>query len=478
MWGTIAPSKYVPAAALGRTGMSRNRFDELWKHIRFSEQPDERPEGMSSETYRWKLIDDFVKNFNDHRETMFIPSSRICVDESISRWYGLGGDWINIGLPMYVAIERKPENGCEIQDAACGKSGIMISLRVVKTSIEEERNSTREHDNGMLHGTKILLELVDKWAHSDQVVCADLYFASVGAAKALLSIGLRFVGVVKTATKAFPLKHLSELELEKRGDREGLIFKGDDGRPELLAFVWMDRDRRYFIASGSSLQEGEEYVRDRWRQTSDEAEADPERVTLEVPQPKAAELYYKTCAWIDRHNRHRQATLKLETKMQTHDWSKRVNMSLLGINIVDTWLAYSQATGTKCTQNEFYMDLAEELIDNNYDRVRGTASRGQQQSYSSSPTNDNLIHPRTGELRAGVSAHLTPTKKKRKRRDGSVTNHLKQGYCDECGKKTKYNCSECYDKSLEEGTAEKWLCHTDTGRNCFLNHMNKCHETL
>ena len=98
------------------------------------------------------------KKFNEHPENMFIPSSRICVDESISRWYS----WINIGLLMYVAIDRKSENGCEIQDAACGTSGIMISLRVVKTSNEGKRNNTRDRDDGQLHGTKVLLELVDK----------------------------------------------------------------------------------------------------------------------------------------------------------------------------------------------------------------------------------------------------------------------------------------------------------------------------
>ena len=183
--------------------------------MRFSQQPDQRPEGMSSESYRWKLVDDFVTNFNQHRESMFVPSSLICVDESISRWYGLGGDWINMGLPMYVAIDRKPESGCEIQDAACGKSGIMISLKLVKTaSLEEEANGNREEEDGMLHGTKVLLHLVSKWAHSDRMVCADSYFASVGAAQKLKEIGLKFIGVVKTATKKFPMKYLF-------GDRVG-----------------------------------------------------------------------------------------------------------------------------------------------------------------------------------------------------------------------------------------------------------------
>ena len=91
LWSNIAPSKYVPAPAFGKTGLSRNRFDHLWRHIRFSDQKDTRPEGMSSERFRWTLVDDFVSNFNNHRAAMFIPGDCICADESISRWYGLGG---------------------------------------------------------------------------------------------------------------------------------------------------------------------------------------------------------------------------------------------------------------------------------------------------------------------------------------------------------------------------------------------------
>jgi hypothetical protein len=53
------------------------------------------------------------------------------------QWYGAGGDWINKGLPHYVAIDHRPENGCEIQNAACGKTGIMMELHVVKGPAEE-----------------------------------------------------------------------------------------------------------------------------------------------------------------------------------------------------------------------------------------------------------------------------------------------------------------------------------------------------
>ena len=68
---------------------------------------------MSSVTkaYRWMLVDDHITNFNDWRATIFKPGTMIVVDESIFRWYGHGGEWINWGLRHYVDIDRKPDSG-------------------------------------------------------------------------------------------------------------------------------------------------------------------------------------------------------------------------------------------------------------------------------------------------------------------------------------------------------------------------------
>jgi hypothetical protein len=119
---------------------------------------------MDDETYRWRLIDDFVKSFNDHRIKQFVASDLICVDESMSRWYGQGGSWINMGLPMYVAIDRKPDSGCEIQTACCGKSGVMLQLRVVKSARREaaslEADEMDGDTGGLLHGTNVLVRMI------------------------------------------------------------------------------------------------------------------------------------------------------------------------------------------------------------------------------------------------------------------------------------------------------------------------------
>ena len=76
--------------------------------MRWSDQPEERIDKMSRVEYRCSLIDDMVEIFNKHREDVFILSKCICVDKSISRWYKLGNGWINIGLPVYIAINKKP----------------------------------------------------------------------------------------------------------------------------------------------------------------------------------------------------------------------------------------------------------------------------------------------------------------------------------------------------------------------------------
>jgi Transposase IS4 len=132
LWNTVPSHPYDVVYNFRPTGMTRHCFDTLHANIRHSRQLENRPVGMSSECYRWTLVDDFITNFNNQRASQFNPSHLICIDESMSRWYGQGGEWINHGLPFYFAIDRKPENGCEIQSACCGKSGVMIQLRLMK----------------------------------------------------------------------------------------------------------------------------------------------------------------------------------------------------------------------------------------------------------------------------------------------------------------------------------------------------------
>ena len=120
----------------------------------------------------------------------------------------------------------------------------------------------------------------------------------------------------------------------------------------------------------------------------------------------------------------------------------RVNLTIFSMIVVDTWLVYSQATGSTELQSEFYVRLAEELIDNNID------SRPQQRRNSgedgSDSNDESPVMMRTGRVRAGVSCHLTPTKRRCRTRDGVLTVQRLQGRCIECGKKQGLVAPKCY----------------------------------
>jgi hypothetical protein len=63
-----------------------------------------------------------------------------------------------------------------------------------------ETHSEQEDDvDGLNHGTKVLLQLVKPWYHSNRVVVANSYFASVECADELVKRNLRFIGVVKSS---------------------------------------------------------------------------------------------------------------------------------------------------------------------------------------------------------------------------------------------------------------------------------------
>ena len=151
------------------------------------------------------------------------------------------------------------------------------------------------------------------WANTDRIICADSYFASVPAAEELWKHGIRFIGVIKTATRKFPMAHLSNIEFQNRGNMNGLLTSTvNRTKPMLGDSVWMDRNRQYLIFIGVSTEKGRPYTHTQWRQEDPAPNADPNTVGLTTPQPIIADLYYSACGKIDRHNRCCQEILDTE----------------------------------------------------------------------------------------------------------------------------------------------------------------------
>ena len=114
LWSTVSQSKYRSDSTFVKTVMNRHHLNMMWRPVRWIHQPDVRGEGTSHEAHQWKLVEDFITHFNEYRTQLFYPLGLICADEYILRWYRQGDHWINLGFPMYVEMDRKPENGAYI----------------------------------------------------------------------------------------------------------------------------------------------------------------------------------------------------------------------------------------------------------------------------------------------------------------------------------------------------------------------------
>jgi len=60
LWSDKSRCKHAPPPDFGKTGMSRQRFDDLWRCVEWSCCPATRPDDMSSEHCRWCLVQDFI----------------------------------------------------------------------------------------------------------------------------------------------------------------------------------------------------------------------------------------------------------------------------------------------------------------------------------------------------------------------------------------------------------------------------------
>ena len=93
LWSTV--DGIFPAPKFGsRFGISRGRFEELLKYLRFCP-----PEEFSDANDKWAPVCRLIDAFYKQRAAKFFPSWSICVDESISAWRGKDGNYCSDGMP-------------------------------------------------------------------------------------------------------------------------------------------------------------------------------------------------------------------------------------------------------------------------------------------------------------------------------------------------------------------------------------------
>ena len=460
LWSPKPRTKFSVAPSLGLTGMSRDRFEHLFTYVRFSDRPKSKPRTMANETYAWKLVEDFVDAVNEHKASHVYPGSIICIDESIVRWYGIGGEYLKEGCPHYVMMNSKPDFGMELQTSACAQSGVMLQMKLVRSTSETKRvnlvNKVPKTENA---GTTAVKQLTSPWHGTNRVAVGDSAFASVATAMEMKELGLGFVGCVKTATKLFPHKTLKEVPLPGgRGDFFGMMTL--DQGVELLAFTWCDRNRRSFISTAGSLAKADEQERFRYRPIGNNEEG---HVWLAVDIPLAAEMYYAGNGAIDFHNRVRSQDVHIDRSIGTKKWDVRMNLGILSMLFTDAWLLYRAARGDRLdiTASAFFEMMAADMIDPD----EGVTTR----LAAATPRDTPRAKAEAKKKQKRQPDHYIhrPTKR---RRHGKP-NQLKQNNCVECKKSRTYVCHLCSLNSKNE----IFVCKPMPNRNCWAAHLKSHH---
>ena len=128
-----------------------------------------------------------------------------------------------------------------------------------------------------------------------------------------------------------------EIQLVHRGLWKGYFALDNNNKLDNFAFVWFERDQRYFISNTSSFKSGLTYIRGRLIKLDGIPNTYPVCVQFDINEPRADERYYSVNSKIDESNRKRRDDFRLERKLHTNYWSIKVNTSIIGMDYVDTY---------------------------------------------------------------------------------------------------------------------------------------------
>jgi hypothetical protein len=318
--------------------LSQSRFEKIMRYLAYG--PDGTPEKLVEKP--WEEVDYWVRAFNKNRKEELVVGTDLTPDESMFAWKGKKG---NGGIPHLSFVERKPiPLGTEAKVVCEGSMGMCVYIELQKGKIAMARQKwCREYKAT----TACTVRLLDKMGMKEllggdtemylrnqgkkRCVYADSWFASVETALALKAeLGLHFTGPIKTAHKYFPLDEMRwTLSHMKRG--EHLVMKCNE--EEMWAVGWHDHHYKCYLTTHGTDLPGKPAPKK--RQDFDTNI----NYKINIPRPEIIAKYQQEMGWVDRHNRYRQGILGLHSIWKTKRWQTRIQLELLGITLVDSFLA-------------------------------------------------------------------------------------------------------------------------------------------
>ena len=351
MWQkTSPPGTSAPPPAMGRFGMSQNRFMAIKARLRFGPEDDD-----SFAENEWCFVEKLVTAFNDHMYDVIIPGWLLAPDESMFAWRGKVGKRDRTKCPHRMFVRRKPEPlGVELKNIGDALSGIILSMEIVKGKAEIVKPKYYTKERGATAATT--MRLAEKWFGTSRCVAGDSWFGSFKGLKEMLLNGLHGIFDVKTGTNSFPLHEIQEATGEENGAWATMTSEVDINGETKQIYACSHRrgdSVHAFVASCSTTLLGDSvkaYFED------DEERAMGEISEYEVCR-KAAKVHNDfTLAQptIGRHNRYRQQILAMEKRFVTNNFSFGFFTSMLGTLIVNVFMAHRYFNDPKA---EFKVEL-------------------------------------------------------------------------------------------------------------------------
>ncbi|OWZ04411.1 hypothetical protein PHMEG_00023695 [Phytophthora megakarya] len=168
------------------------------------------------------------------------------------------------------------------------------------------------------------------------------------------------------------------------------------------------------------------------------------------------ELFFSKFSTIDIHDHYRQGSLAIEREWITRNWTHRLFSTILGMVVVDAYLAYRYDTENagNVDFNDFASQLAHQLIFNEFETARSTHNGDGDSESSVEGAPDHHIKPFI-ELPQYAAMRLQGKRPQRK--------------CGVCKKKASYYCAKCSDVAQDIFFG---ICGPRSDRACYSAHLS------
>jgi hypothetical protein len=341
-----------------RFKMTHHRFKILTNCLRLAEYT---PLTVSLDPYL--PIEGFIEAFNARRRTVVNPGRNIVVDECMSSWKGEEMVLAHESVMHVTKIQRKPKGvGVEFKSCADGGSHVLLQLEIQKSKLA---NQNKRFAAEYPFHVAVVLRLVAHWFGTGRRIIADAAFSSLATCTALLLNGLFYLGIVKTATKGYPVQFCKNWEGQNpvRGDHRSIsttVNVRGEARKVISSLWCSKRDQvKKLIGTCSTTLNGDAIRVQRSKRVlvevdeeeKDDADNDDEGGDAPAPQgiwvtqraivptdrPKIAQDLFEDFGAIDLHDRYRQGILKLEMVWRTRFMWQRLFATIEGMIVTDAY---------------------------------------------------------------------------------------------------------------------------------------------